>query len=214
MEQLMPAALILHITAGFIALVTGLIAILARKGMKIHRASGKIYFWSMLAVAVTAVFMSLIKDLDFFLMISMFAFYSAYAGFRAIRNKTRRASIPDWLMTAVALATCGFMVASGNIILIVFGIIFSLLAISDAKDFLQKEPISLKSKRWLLVHISKMMSAYIATVTAFVVVNLSDVVPQQLNVVVWLAPTAILTPLIIYFIRRYSAKTTPAPVRI
>ncbi len=213
MEQLMPASLILHITTGFIALVAGLVAILARKGMKIHRTAGKIYFWAMLAVAATAMFMSLMKDLDFFLMLSMFAFYSAYAGFRVIRNKTRRASPADWLMTAGALATCVFMLTSGNVILIVFGVIFAFLAVSDGRDFLKKEANSLKSKRWLLVHITRMMSAYIATVTAFVVVNLGDIVPQQWNVAVWLAPTVLLTPLIMFWTRKYSSKKTPAPVR-
>lgn len=206
MEQLTPYILIMHIATGCIALLAGLLALLMKKGSNNHKLNGKLFFYSMVGVAVTAAGMALIKDLDFFLMLSMFAFYSAYAGFRAIRNKTRRASIIDWLMTVGALATCGFMIMSGNAILISFGIIFMLLAASDAKDFLKKDPATIKSRRWLIVHISRMMSAYIAAVTAFFVVNFSGLVPEAFNIMVWMAPTVLFTPLIIYYTNKYRIK--------
>ena len=210
MQPFLSPALIIHIAAGFIALLTGLIAIVAKKGQKVHRIVGKIYFWSMLIVAGSAAFMSLIKDLSFFLMLSMFAFYASYAGFRAIRNKTRRANWLDWLTVAGAIVTSLFMVTSGNVILIVFGTIFGSLTILDARDFLHKEPFTVKSKRWLAVHIGRMMTAYIATTTAFIVVNLSSIVPENLNVFVWLAPTAMGTPIIFYFVNKYISKRKPA----
>ncbi|MBK9732567.1 MAG: DUF2306 domain-containing protein [Chitinophagaceae bacterium] len=216
MQSPITPALIIHIAAGSVALLTGLLSILAKKGRKVHRTSGKIYFWCMLIVAFSAAYMSLLYDLSFFLMLSMFAFYSTFAGYRAIRNKSRKADWLDWLMVGSAIVTCGFMITSGSIILIVFGSIFGFLSISDAKDFSQKEPFTIKSKRWLAVHISRMMTAYIATTTAFVVVNLSEAVPKNLNVVVWLAPTALLTPLIFFFINKYmnKKKATPLPAEI
>ncbi|MEP7129292.1 MAG: DUF2306 domain-containing protein [Chitinophagales bacterium] len=216
MQSPITPALIIHIAAGSVALLTGLLSISASKGQKVHRTSGKIYFWCMLIVAFSAAYMSLINDLSFFLMLSMFAFYSTFAGYRAIRNKSRRADWLDWLMVAGAIVTCGFMIFSGKIILLVFGSIFGFLSITDIKDFSRKEPFTIKSKRWLVVHISRMIAAYIATTTAFVVVNLSEVVPQNLNVVVWLAPTALLTPLIFYFLKKYTnkKKATPVPVEI
>jgi hypothetical protein len=150
--------------------------------------------------------MSLIKDLDFFLMLSMFAFYSTYSGYRAIRNKSPRANWLDWIMVTGAVVTCGFMITSGNTILIVFGVIFGLLSISDARDFLTKEPFTIKSKRWLVIHIARMMAAYIATTTAFVVVNLSQQLPDAFGILVWFAPTAIGTPLIFYWVNKYKQK--------
>lgn len=195
--------LVVHIAAGFTALVTGLIAIISRKGQRIHRMNGKIYFWSMLSVAISAAIMSLMKDLDFFLMLSVFSFYSAYSGFMAIRNKTRSARWLDWLMLTGAIATSGFMISSGNIILIVFGSIFTLFCLQDVRDFLKKESYTVRSRHWLIIHIARMLAAYIATTTAFVVVNFADILSGNWNLVVWLGPTAIGTPLIFYWISRY-----------
>lgn len=195
-----------HIAAGTTALVTGFISIVSKKGQFIHRSSGKVYFWSMLVVALSAALMSLVKQLDFFLMLSMFAGYAAFAGYRSILNKSRRANLLDWLMLAAALITCIFMIASGNMVLTIFGTIFTLLSVSDARDFFRKDPSVFQQKRWLAVHISRMMTAYIATTTAFLVVNVSDEMPQQLNVIIWLAPTLAFTPLILYFVRKYAGE--------
>jgi uncharacterized membrane protein len=186
--------LVVHIAAGFTALLTGLIAIISRKGQRLHRINGKIYFWSMLTVAVSAAIMSLMKDLDFFLMLSVFSFYSAYSGFMAIRNKTRTARSLDWLMLMGAVVTCGFMISSGNIILIVFGSIFTLFCLRDARDFLRKQSPTIRSMHWLIIHIGRMLAAYIATTTAFVVVNFGDVLSGNWNLLIWLGPTAIGVP--------------------
>jgi hypothetical protein len=47
-----------------------------------------------------------------------------------------------------------------------------------------------------------MVPAYIATVTAFLVVNVSYECP----VVIWLAPTVLFVPVIIYNIRKYRVR--------
>ncbi len=51
-----------------------------------------------------------------------------------------------------------------------------------------------------------MMAAYIATTTAFVVVNLSQQLPDAFGILVWFAPTAIGTPLIFYWVNKYKQK--------
>jgi uncharacterized membrane protein len=195
--------LAVHIAAGFTALLTGLVAIISRKGQRLHHMNGKIYFWSMLTVAISAAIMSLMKDLDFFLMLSVFSFYSAYSGFMAIRNKPRSARWLDWLMLTGAIITCGFMISSGNIILIVFGSIFTLFCLRDVRDFLKKESHTIRSMHWLVIHIARMLAAYIATTTAFVVVNFGNILSGNWHLVVWLGPTAIGVPLIFYWINRY-----------
>lgn len=216
MQAFLTPVLVLHIIAGFTALLTGLASTVARKGRKLHRVNGKIYFWSMLFVAVSAAMMSLIKELDFFLMLSMFSFYSAYSGFRAIRNKERRATVIDWLMLSGAIVTCGFMILSFNIILTVFGVIFGSFLFSDIRQF-TSEPRPIKSMNWLLVHIGRMLSAYIATTTAFIVVNFGNYFSGNWNLIVWLGPTVIGIPLISYWISQYKpkknlAKSNPAVI--
>lgn len=202
--------LILHITAGFAALLTGLIGIVSRKGQQLHRLNGKIYFWAMLTVAITAALMSIVKDLDFFLMLSVFSFYAAYSGYRAIRNKLRRANWLDWTMVIGSVITFSYMIISRNVILITFGTIFGLFLFRDIKDFTRKEPKPIQSKYWLIVHIGRMLGAYIATVTAFLVVNFGSILHDNWNLIVWLGPTAIGVPLIFYWIRRQMGKAIPA----
>ena len=45
---------------------------------------------------------------------------------------------------------------------------------------------------WLLIHLQRMIGAYIASVTAFIVTNDN----YNLGIIGWLLPTAILVPLI------------------
>ena len=50
MEYLIQHALFLHIIVGSIALLAGGMAVFRRKGMQLHRAMGKVYFWAMTLV--------------------------------------------------------------------------------------------------------------------------------------------------------------------
>lgn len=55
---------------------------------------------------------------------------------------------------------------------------------------------------WLLIHIQRMIGAYIAALTAFLVVN-NTYLP---SLAAWLLPTVILTPLIFYWSKMYANK--------
>ena len=59
---------------------------------------------------------------------------------------------------------------------------------------------------WLLMHLQRMTGAYIASATAFLVVN-AKYIPFELPAFVfWLLPTAVLTPLIVSWSKKYSKK--------
>jgi hypothetical protein len=81
-------------------------------------------------------------------------------------------------------------------VLLVFGVISILMVLQDFKNYQGK--IEIKNF-WLLVHIQRMIGAYIAATTAFLVVN-NTVLP---GVVAWLLPTVILVPLIFKWTRKY-----------
>jgi hypothetical protein len=49
----MSPALVVHITAGGSALLTGFVALGAAKGSRLHRRSGTLFFWAMLVMALT-----------------------------------------------------------------------------------------------------------------------------------------------------------------
>ena len=205
METTLKIIIGLHAASGFVALLTGFIAILAKKGAKIHRASGKVFFYAMLFVSATAIFVSVFKQNEFLLLIGIFALYQNLSGYRAIKNKSRKAAAVDWAIVAMGGLNGVFMLASGNIVLMVFGGISVLLAVGDVVIYarmLQQKPIS--PKEWLRQHIGMMMGTYIATSTAFIVVNVTYVQPAWLP---WLLPTFIGVPFLVYMSRKYAPKS-------
>lgn len=194
----------LHIASGILSLVSGLIAILSKKGLKVHRLSGMIFFISMLVVAASAIFISILKSNQFLLLIGIFAFYQDYSGFRAIRNKQLKPSWLDWFVLIVAGVNAFFMIYSMNLVLMVFGGICSYLVIGSVRIFI----LTVRGKEipkllWLSRHIGMMLGAYIATLTAFLVVNVRRFEPAWLP---WLLPSMIGVPLILYWTRKYTLK--------
>lgn len=200
METLYTVFLIIHIVTGYLALSAGITAIIARKGQTVHRKAGRIFVISMLGVGASALSMSLMKGNQFLLHIGIFTMYQVYGGWRALRQRDLRANFLDWTIATVGLGNGAVMLFTGNIVLMVFGGISVLLGTGDLRTHLRvlrgKETHRLA---WLRKHIGMMMGAFIATVTAFIVVNVSGVKPAW---VLWLAPTAIFMPVMLYHTRR------------
>lgn len=208
MNILLKIALIIHIISGVTALLTGLIAIISKKGKKTHRTTGKIFFFSMLSVSASAVFIAMAKNNLFLLLIGIFAFFMNYSGYHSIKNKSLKPSLLDWLVLVIAATNSFFMFYSLNLILMVFGGLSIFLVISDFRIFL----LTIRNKeipklQWLFRHIGMMLGTYIATSTAFLVVNVTNFNPAW---VPWLMPTFIGTPLIFYWIQKYSSKNKKA----
>lgn len=204
METIYKIFLGIHILSGFTALVAGFIAIVAQKGKKVHKISGLTFFIGMIMVCFSAILISLMKDNRFLLHIGIFSFYLVYSGYRSVKNKSLTPSTIDWVLLLTAFVNCLAMVLSGQLVLIVFGVLGASLAAQDAKlfyDIINKKEL-LKNK-WLLRHISTMLGGYIATFTAFLVVNISL---ESLPWLPWLLPTIIGTPLIAYWTRKYQPK--------
>jgi uncharacterized membrane protein len=204
MEILYKILLGIHILSGFTALVTGFIAIIAKKGKKVHQKAGLTFFIGMIMVCISAILISLMKDNRFLLHIGIFSFYLVYSGYRSVKNKSLNPSKMDWVLLLSAFVNCLAMILSGQLVLIVFGVLGFSLAVQDAKLFydIVKNKEILKNK-WLLRHISTMLGGYIATFTAFLVVNITLESAPWLP---WLLPTIIGTPLIAYWTRKYQLK--------
>jgi hypothetical protein len=88
-----------------------------------------------------------------------------------------------------------------GIVYIVFGFISLLFVRTDLSNYRGKASTR---NYWLLAHLQRMTGGYIAALTAFLVVNSSSLPSFIPGVVYWLLPTAILTPLIIRWSRKYA----------
>ena len=79
--------LFIHVIAGFTSLTTGLIAFTTQKGGANHRKIGKVYFYAMTTVFVTAIIVSVYKFIPFLFMIAFLSYYSVFAGVRALKTQ-------------------------------------------------------------------------------------------------------------------------------
>lgn len=207
METLISILLLMHIVAGISSFGSGILAIVTKKGGRIHRAAGVVYLAGMTVVALTAVGISLYRNNLFLLLIAGFSFYMLWAGVRSIYNKSLRPNIWDWLMFVVGVVTAVVMLLTGHIILLVFGGLFSVGLLQELILFIRvTRGKQLAANQWLLRHIGMILGSYIATTTAFLVTNVQTFEPAWIP---WLAPTIIGSPIIAY----YSSKVARAGKR-
>jgi hypothetical protein len=77
-----------------VAFLCAPIALLTVKGSKVHRRWGKVYFWAMAGVAVTALILSFALPVFFLAMVAVFSVYSAFAAYRVLylKDMYRRAA--------------------------------------------------------------------------------------------------------------------------
>lgn len=209
MQIISTIMLILHIVSGFLSLLVGLFSVVSKKGGKIHRLSGKVFFYSMLGVCFTALFISIVKSNQFLLLIAIFAFYQTYSGWRAVNNnKSLLPNTLDWIVLIAGTLNSFYMIYTLQLVLMVFGTIGFIATTQHWLVYVKiKRRQQLPPLSWLRMHISMMMGAYIATITAFVVVNYRVFSFIQLPAwFFWLFPSMVLSPLIAYWTRKYTGK--------
>lgn len=200
----------IHIVFGSMALFIAPLAMMTVKGGLWHRRWGKIYFWAMAGVAVTATVMCYLRTGLFLFLIAILSFYLALSGYRVLRQKNpqNKPDSIDWGITvAMVLAGVGMIVlgalsnnSEGQGVKIAFGLIGLYLGAADVARFLK--PASDK-RAWMREHLSRFVGAYIGTVTAFAVVNFSFLPP----VARWLSPTVIGVAGIFLWRKRYAKQS-------
>ena len=195
-----------HASLGGVALLSGLVALLTKKGSKPHRLSGKFFFWSMLFSAAVSMIVSTQKDHEnpFLFAIGVFSIYLIASGKLAVsyKNEDRNFTL-DTILAILMIVTGGGMIfypilmfSKLNIVMSVFGILGISLSIQDLVGIKKREKIR---ENWLQSHIGKMTGGYISAVTAFIVVN--EIFPPLIS---WLGPATIGTIFIFYHIRKVS----------
>ena len=78
---------VMHVSAGFIVPIVAPVAMLTRKGSGAHKRWGRVYFWAMVAVFVTALLLLAFRPNVFLFFISVLSFYGAFSGVRSLGRK-------------------------------------------------------------------------------------------------------------------------------
>ena len=217
--EIYKAILIVHVICGFSALAVGLIPMLSTKGNTLHVNAGKVYFWAMFGVFLTSSTMFLFKpnQLLFLFLIGIFSFYQTLSGTRILKYKDLKNPVGLFdkvIITAVIISGL-LMVGLGGfdlytnrisqgIIISIFGIILLSQGILDYRNFTvnRSKRFDRNPKGWLRQHIARMGGSYIATITAFIVVN-NTILP---SLIAWLAPGLIGAFAIIYTQVKYKVR--------
>jgi hypothetical protein len=96
--------LLLHICAGLISVLSGLTALIARKGARLHRVSGNVFVVSMLAMAASGAFIALLKAQRFNVFAGVLTFYLVATAWLTVRRKANERGLPELGLLLVALA--------------------------------------------------------------------------------------------------------------
>lgn len=211
-ETLLTGLLVLHIAAGTVSLVAGIVAIATKKGGRRHKQAGRVFVASMGIVVITAAPLAL-ADWNLFLFgITVFSGYLVFNGYRVLARKRLgpgAAGRIDWaghltmVVFSVAMTSAGIWTLIDGFelapVLLAFGVIGGILAGRELNEI--RRPSS-DRMAWLYRHIGFMGGAFIATVTASITVNLTMLPP----IIQWLGPTLVGVPMIIHTTNRYRKK--------
>lgn len=217
MKLFIQISLIIHVAAGTIALLTGLLSILFRNKVKIHKKFGIVYFYAMTVVFVTALYISIIHGNIFLFCLSFFSYYSCLTAYRALRLKKLHLDQDptkfDWaieiffgFMHICFLVFGALLFFSGNIQFGIISSVFGLVGLRSNQVTIRRLKKKLEYRNyWLLAHIGGMCGSYIGAFTAFIVNNNNRFIhlPQ---IVAWLGPTVFIVPLIFFEVNKNQKK--------
>lgn len=202
--------LIVHIFSGFLGLLCGTIAIMKTNFTKIHKKAGKTFFYAMLFIFITSTIMCFLKTNIFLFLVGFFSFFLACTGYRVLQLKSiyNNNLKPQFIDFAIAITgilagisiyvLAYFLFVKENnfgFVCLVIGSVSFILGILDIRKFY----IIITDKfYWMRAHAIRMAGAYVATVTAFIVVNV------QINQgwILWILPTFIIIPMALKIVNK------------
>ena len=214
MEKTIQILIYIHAAFGGIALLAGLVSIIAKKGKNIHRKSGLIFFYSMMLSGIIAMIVAVLPNHEspFLFAVGIFSLYFVLTGNRALNFKRKKPDLKiDKLISIIMITTGVLMILlpiiltkSINIVLVVYAIVGIIFSVSDLILFRNPERLR---KGWLKLHLGKMLGGYISATTAFVVVN--EFFPSFYG---WFIPGIVGGFVIAYWMRKMNKKTVAIKV--
>lgn len=211
MTSLLKILLILHIISGFTSLTCGLLSMLNKKGARKHRLTGKIFFFGMTGVFITATFISIAKNIPFLFMVGFFSYYLTCSGYRALYLKKlhiqQQPAVLDWTISIIGMVSGLALVVFSYFwfmqrgmwgsVPLTFGIFCFMSGFKDIRNF-YKRPAD--KQHWLFTHGGRMGGAFAATVTAFIVVNVQI---GSLSWLLWILPGVLIGLWTALILKRY-----------
>ncbi|WP_051336165.1 hypothetical protein [Aquimarina latercula] len=177
MDILHRSNILLHIVAGSIALLLGIIALVTIKGGKRHNTSGK-YFLGFISIVI---FTGLIGVFvfgrnTFLLVVTILSGYVSFSGYRILLLKSNTPKIIDVIVAIVSVLVLAYflyyfksigMIWSPIIIYSTVGALLFIVTYDFLRYLIPKKKYK-KHRIWVYEHIYKMTSAFAGILSAFI----------------------------------------------
>lgn len=207
--------LVVHIACGFVALLSGLVAMASRKGRDgLHVRAGNVFFISMSAMAITAAILTAWEPDRLSLGAAVWTFYLVHTSRHAARVQGGRDGSAPLGITAVGLAAAILFLHGGLMAQISQDgafegsdpagyAIFGTAAIASlAFDLNLRLRGRLSPRQRIARHLWRMMVAYLLAVTSLFLGQQDDVFPFMAGSPVLILPTLLtLGFLVFWFVR-------------
>jgi uncharacterized membrane protein len=164
----------MHIIAGSSALIVGLMALIAKKGMKLHRLTGRLFLGLMSVVILTGLIGVFVYGRNtFLLVITILSGYLAFSGYRDVKAKSNIPRFADILVCFVSFITVLYflyyfksigMIWSPVIMYSTVGYLLMMIVYDMGRYLI---PANSYANLWLYEHILKMVSAFGGLLSAF-----------------------------------------------
>lgn len=174
MENIHVTNMMVHVIAGTLALMAGLVALIVKKGQRWHRLMGRFFLYLMVVVIFTAlVGVFLFGRNTFLLVITVLSGYLAYSGYRVLKTKAKPMRLFDVAIALLALVAVSYFLYYFYLIGLIWSpvIIYStvgyllLILVYDFAKFLMLA--GYREQSWIYEHILKMTSAFSGLLSAF-----------------------------------------------
>ncbi|TQV89277.1 DUF2306 domain-containing protein [Aliikangiella coralliicola] len=185
------ALIVVHVILGSLAFVIGGIALISKKGSPLHRLTGKLFYISMTVSVSLTLLVSMMPNhvSPSLFQIGVLSLYFLIGGRRSLAFKRSEHQLLIDRILAYSVISVSLVIMLYSVVLdgefyplrTVFGSIGIAFGLIDLILFNQPQNIK---RKWLVLHISKMLGGYTAAVTAFFVAQ--NILSGYYN---WFIPT-------------------------
>lgn len=210
--------LFVHVLAGTVSLVSMFGPLVTRKGGKAHRAWGWVFVGAMSVVSATALALAALRVepgmparerevVGVLVLAALLTAATVSTGVRALRTRSRVTAHRDvWdlgltsLLGMSSLAVFAWGLAWDRPLLWAFALV-GLSTAGGHWRYWRRPPV--EARHWWFQHMTSMLGACIAAVTAMLVVNAASLGAGTFSVVLWVAPSLVGVPLSVVWVQRY-----------
>jgi hypothetical protein len=168
--------ILIHVLTGSAALLTGMIALIARKGTRLHRQLGKVFLLLLMIVIITGLLGVFVFGRNtFLLLVTVLSGYMGFSGYRVLQTKSNRPKLLDVGIALLAMATVGYVLYYFRSIGMIWAPVVMYSSVGylifivawDFVRYLIPVVAYTKGNIWVYEHIFKMVSAFGGLLSAF-----------------------------------------------